>query len=247
MKTTSKLFLVIITILVIGCSQTKRDGQNNELSLTGSGILVSQEVALSDFDQVEAGLYFDLRIHQGKEPHVVLTSDDNFIEYVQVVQSGSEISFGFKPGHAYDISGVTLKADITLPQLSNLELSGSSHAYIDDYQSQQPFEANLASSSSLTGEMQLESVKLNTSGSSYVRLGGAGANLALEACGANFVDLSEFNVEDAALEVSCNSKVAVNVSGQLETKASQFAQVTFAGDPLVKVFDVHESAAVQSK
>ena len=247
MKTISKLFLVIITLLLIGCSQIKQDGQNEELTITGSGTLVSREVALAAFDQVEAGLYFDLHIHQGEEFQLVLTSDDNFIDYIQVAQEGNEISFGFKPSQAYDISGVTLKVDITLPQLTKLELSGTSHAHFDGYQSQQPFEANLTSSSSLTGEMQLESLKLNTSGSSYVKLGGEGANLALEACGANLVDLSEFNVKDAAIEVSCNSKVAVNVSDQLETKASQFAQVTFAGNPAVKVFDVHESAAVQSK
>jgi hypothetical protein len=247
MKTISKLFLVIITILLIGCSQIKRDGQNDELTITGSGTLVSQEVAISDFDQVKAGLYFDLSIHQGEEPHVVLTSDDNFIDYIQVAQAGNGISFGFKPGQAYDISGVTLKADITTPRLSKLELSGSSHAHFDGYQSNQLFEANLTGSSSLTGEMQLEAAKLNTYGSSYVKLGGRGANLALEACGANLVDLSEFNVEDAALEVSCNSKVIVNVAGMLETKASQYAQITFVGNPAVKVFDVHESAAVQSK
>ena len=146
MKNISKLFLVIITILLIGCSQIKRDGQNDELTITGSGILVSQEVALSDFDQVEAGLYFDLSIHQGEEPHVVLISDDNFIDYIQVAQAGSGISFGFKPGQAYDISGVTLKADITTPRLSKLELSGSSYAHFDGYQSNQPFEVNLTGS-----------------------------------------------------------------------------------------------------
>ncbi|MGW8226015.1 MAG: GIN domain-containing protein, partial [Anaerolineales bacterium] len=137
--------------------------------------------------------------------------------------------------------------DITTPRLSKLELSGSSHAHFDGYQSNQPFEANLTGSSSLTGEMQLDAAKLNTYGSSYVKLGGAGANLALETCGANLVDLSEFYVEDAALEVSCNSTVVVNVAGRLETEASQHAQVTFAGDPAVKVFNVHESATVKSK
>ena len=247
MKTTSKLFLVIITILLIGCSQIKQDGQNDELTITGSGTLVSREVVLAAFDQVEAGLYFDLRIHQGEEFHLVLTSDDNFIDYIQVAQEGNGIRFGFKPGQAYDISGVTLKVDITLPKLTKLELSGTSHAHFDGYQSNQPFEANLTGSSSLTGEMQMESAQLVTSGSSYVKLAGTGAQVSVEACGASIVDLREFEAKDAMLQISCASTVVVNVPGQLEGEASQNAKIIFAGSPAENRIEVKEFASIQTE
>lgn len=57
---------------------------------------------MSAFDQVEAGLTFSLTIRQGEVFSVVLFSDDNFMQYLQVEQTGRNISLGFLPGYAYD-------------------------------------------------------------------------------------------------------------------------------------------------
>jgi hypothetical protein len=247
MKIIGKLLLIIFVIIVIGGSQIERDVQNNNLTITGSGNLVSKEVSLSTFDQVEAGLYFDLTIRQGAEPSVVLTTDDNFVEYIQVEQTGSGISFGFKPGYAYDTSGVTLRAEVILPELSRLDLNGSSHARLDGYQSQQPLKITLTGSSSLTGDIQAEITSVEAFGSSYVKLSGTSTNLTLEACGSNIVDLSDYTVEDAVVQASCDSTVIVDVPGRMEGEASQHAQVFFAGSPAVNHIEVNEFASVQPK
>lgn len=247
MKLFTKLLITMIAILLIGCSQTRQDSQNNNLAITGSGNLVSEELFLSNFDQVEAGLHFDLTFRQGKDSRVVLTSDDNFIEYIQVEQTGRGIRFGFKPGHAYDISGVTLQAEVTIPHLSKLELNSSSQAKIDGYRSQQPFEAELTGSSSLTGDLQLETAAINMYGSSNVKISGSAEKLDLQACGSSIVDLSDFESKDAALDVSCNSTIIVEVPGRLEVEASQYAQVYFTGNPVAKVLAVYEFASVQAR
>jgi hypothetical protein len=245
MKTIITIIFAILIILTASCSQIERDAQNNEINLTGSGNLVSREIGSLDFDQVEGNLNFDLTIRQGTESKVVLTSDDNFIDFIQVEQAGSSISFGFTPGHAYDISGVTLRAEITVPTLSRLDLNSSSHAQFVEYESGQPFEANLTGSSSLGGKLKMETATLNVNGSAYVKLTGSGEFLALNVCGSSIVDLSEFEVNNADLDVSCASKVAVNVSGQLNGEASQNARVTFTGDPPMNWIEVHQYASVQ--
>ncbi len=245
MKTITTILFAMLIILTASCSHIERDAQNNEINLTGSGNLVSREIDLLDFDQVEGNLNFDLTIRQSTEPRVVLISDDNFIEYIQVEQAGRSISFGFKPGHAYDISGVTLRAEISVPTLSRLDLNGTSHALFVGYQLGQPFEANLTGSSSLIGELQMESATLNANGSAYVKISGFGENLALETCGTSIVDLSEFKSKNADFEVSCASQVAMNVTDQLKGEASQNARVTFAGNPPVKRIKAFQYASVQ--
>lgn len=55
MQTINKLILIILVVLVASCSQIDRVPQNNNLSITGSGNIVSREVAISAFDQVEPG------------------------------------------------------------------------------------------------------------------------------------------------------------------------------------------------
>lgn len=247
MKTLSRFILIMITMLLIGCSQSGQDIQQKEINLSGSGNLVSREFTLADFDQVEAGLHFDLNIRQGTTPKVILTSDDNFIDYIQVEQVDKTIRFEFIPGYAYDTRGITLRAEVFSPEITRLDLEGSSHAKLDGYHSMGTLEATLTGASALTGEMQVKSAVLNAYGSSFVQLTGSGTNLSLETCGSNIVDLSAYAAEDAIVETSCNSLVTVDVSDQLQIEASQFAQVIYDGNPTITAFKVNESASVQPK
>lgn len=240
------IFLMLI-FLLIGCTNFTKDRQDNEINIIGSGNLVSREVIVTTFDQLEVGLHFDLTFRQGPVTSVVLTSDDNFIDFIEVEQSGSEISFGFRPGHAYDISGVTLQADVTLPHLSRLNLNGSSHAHIKGYQSDQDFETNLTGSSSLTGRLNLENAVFNAYGNSHLKISGSAANLTLDACGSNIVDLSEYEAEIVNIEVSCASKVILNAVSKLVGDASQHAQVFYSGEPSASQFKLHEFASIQPR
>lgn len=247
MNTLTKLILIMITILLIGCSQSDQDIQQNEINVSGSGNLVSREITLVEFDRVEAGMNFDLNIRQGTTPRVILTSDDNFIDFIQVEQVDKNLRFGFIPGYAYDTRGITLRAEVFMPELTGLDLEGSSHANLDGYQSMGILEARLTGASALTGDVQVKSAILNAYGSSFIHLTGSGTNLTLETCGANLVDLGAFAAEEATIEISCNSRANVDVSDQLQIKASQYAQLIYDGNPTITAFDVNESASVRPK
>jgi hypothetical protein len=151
MKIISKLLSIAIAILMVGCSLNNRTAKNNNLSIVGSGNVVSQARAVSGFDRVEVGLTFDVTIRQGEDFSVVLYSDDNFIDYMQAEVQGTTLSFGFVPGFAYDLHGVTLRADVTMPELTSLELSGSSHANLDGLRSRGILDIELSGSSFLAG------------------------------------------------------------------------------------------------
>lgn len=243
----SKTIFVMLIFFLIGCTNFTRDRQDNEININGSGNLVSREVIVSNVDQVEVGLNFDLTFRQGPETRLVLTSDDNFIDFIDVEQMGSEIRFGFKPGHAYDISGVSLQAEVTLPHLSRLDLNGSSHAHMEGYQSDQDFEANLTGASSLTGRLILENAVFNAYGNSHLKISGSAANLALDACGSNIIDLSGYVTDIAKVEVACASKVILNAVSKLVGDASQHAQVFNIGDPVASQFKLHQFASIQPR
>ena len=247
MKNLSKFLLVVLAILMVGCAQIKRAPQVNNVTVTGSGNLTTREVTVSDFDQIEIGLTFDITLHQGEDYSVVLTSDDNFIEYIQVEQSDGTISFGFKPGYAYNYYGVTLRADVTTPELNELRLSGSSHALLNSITLTEDFEAELSGSSSLDGDLNAKNASFILSGSTYIKLSGSAERLYIDACGNSLAELGNYHAEDAALEVSCNSTSVVNVAGMLDADASQYSQVFYIGSPTSVLREVNESAYVGPK
>jgi len=247
MKTIGKLVLIVLVTLSMGCSQVKRVPQNNEVTLVGSRNLVSREVPLTDFDRIEAGIYFDLTIRQGKDFRVVLFVDDNFIDYIQVEKLGTTLSFGFKSGHAYDISGVTLRAEVTMPDLAGLVLSGSSHATVQDFKSTGNLDVELSGSSFFDGSLEAENSTFMLTGSTYLKLVGSVENLRIDACGNSVADLSDYLAENVSIQLSCASQSVVNVTGKLDADASQNSRLFLVDQPTSGDINTYENAFVGQK
>lgn len=217
-----------IVILAAGSSHDKGAAQNNRVSLTGSGNIVARELALTGFDRLEAGLTFDLLVRQGEAFQVLIFADDNFVDFIQVDQTGTTLTFGLKPGYAYDITGMTMRAEVTMPVLARLQLDSSSHAKLDGFVNQGQLGASLSGASILTGRLEGDGVFLKVAGSAAVVLAGAAQTLGVDACGSSQVDLSDFHAGRLTLEASCASKVKVNEDSGRDGRFSQNAQLLTA-------------------
>lgn len=220
--------LVGVVVLAAGCGRHKDALENNRLSLTGSGNVVARELALTGFDRLEADLTFDLLVRQGEAFQVLIFADDNFVDFIQVVQTGTKLAFGLKPGYAYDLAGMTMRAEVTMPVLAGLHLDSSSRAELDGFANQGPLDAELTGASFLTGRLEGEGVNLKVNGSAVVMLAGSAANLAVDACGSSQVDLSDFHARRMTLEAACASRVKVNEDSGWDGRISQNAQLLTA-------------------
>lgn len=231
MKIITKLLFITIVLFATGCSSADPTSKNNEVTIHGSGDLVSKEINVADFDRLEAGLHFNLTIRPGEVHQVIMTSDDNFIDFIQVDQDGTALNLGLKPGYAYNLYDVTLQVEVFLPDLTGIVLNGSSRAQLADAESAVNFQAVLTGSSALEGTLHAEAVNFDLAGNSYMNLAGSADNLGLESCGNSYADLGKFVVGDAVIDASCNSVTTVAVSGDLDINASQHAQVFYLGQP----------------
>lgn len=220
--------LVGVVVLAAGYGRNNDVAENNRLSLTGSGNVVARELALTGFDRLEAGLTFDLLVRQGEAFQVLIFADDNFVDFIQVAQTGTTLTFGLKPGYAYDIAGVTMRAEVTMPVLAGLQLDSSSHAELDRFANQGHLNAELTGASFLTGRLEGEGVDLTVNGSAVVALAGSAQELAVDACGSSQVDLSTFHAGRMTLEAACASRVKVNEGSGWDGRISQNAQLLTA-------------------
>jgi hypothetical protein len=247
MKRILLLTLIPALVFVTGCA-TLPDlgGVLGEGSLVGSGIPVTREFDLSGFDQVEVSDSFEVDIRQGDAYSVVVRTDDNVAEYLEIVQRGSTLRIGLRP-HTYTMVSVeTLEAEITMPELSGLELSGASSAMIVGFQSSDPFYAEVSGASSLEGEIQAGGVRFNVSGASDVKLTGSGGDLEMDVSGASSVDLAGFPVTSASIQVSGASSATVNTSGTLDVEASGASRVRYLGSPTLGSVDSSGGSTIET-
>jgi hypothetical protein len=234
----SIISLLIIGILLVGCAQ---------VTVTGSGNIITQEEAITGFDQVSVQQSFDVSISQGEEYKVVISVDDNVVQYLDVRKDGNTLKIRLDPNRSYSIIAATMEAEVVMPEITALELSGASSAQLTGFASSNDFAADLSGSGTLRGDIEAGDTSFGLSGSSDVSLSGSGGDLEVDTSGSSFVDLSDFSSEDADLSLSGSSIVTVNVNGTLNVNTSGSSNVYYLGNPTIGEINSSGSSSVQQK
>lgn len=108
--------LPVIVALIAGCGGIT--------SLTGSGNVITQEEAITGFDKLDISQGFQVEVNQGDTFKVIIRVDDNFAEYLQIGKEGTTLRIGLEQNRIY--SNATLQAEVTMPELVGLDVSGGS-------------------------------------------------------------------------------------------------------------------------
>lgn len=215
------LMLLALTAWVVGgCI-----GEN----ITGSGNLTTESHDFSDFSRIEAHSGFEVEVTISDTFSIEITADDNVHEYIVVEKSGDTLDIRLRGTRFYH--SVTLMAEITMPDLYRIELSGGSHAEITGFSSLQDFRAALSGGSHLNGDITAADVEFELSGGSQVELEGSGDNLAIDASGGSQLDLEEFPINDADINMSGGSRATINIAGTLDADLSGGSRIFYIGTP----------------
>ncbi len=245
MNTPIKLGLAAILLAALACSFPSIRLGVPTSSLRGSDDIVTVEENVSGFDRLDIRRLFDVEIVQGQTFSLVIQVNDNVEEYLIVEQRGDTLVLDLEDGRIYN--NITLEAQISMPDLRSLKLSGASDASFTEFASAEPLDLEVSGASSADGEIEAGDVDIKISGASSVELRGSGGDLVLDVSGASEADLDGFTVNDARLDLSGASDAMVNVSGILDVRASGASNVTYEGDPRLGTIQTSGSSNVEGK
>lgn len=215
--------------------------------VTGSGRATTTDYDFSDFTKVNISSAFESEITQGESYATSVTVDDNIVEYLDVRVDGDTLHIGLKPRISLGFRNTTLSAQITMPDLEGLDLSGATRTQLRGFSNTRPAEVELSGASQLRGDITTGEMRLNASGASTVELEGSTGRLDVEASGASTVRLEDFTAEDANVRVSGASNVTVNTSGRLTGEASGASTVSYTGSPSSVQVDTSGASNVRQR
>jgi hypothetical protein len=218
------LSLVVVILLLAGCAIPFGT------QIAPSGPLVTKDYDLGNFSAVAAGSAFQVEITQSDKYSVSVTVNENLVERLDVGISGNTLRISLKPGIGLT-GAATLKAKVTMPELTGIDLSGASHTTLAGFKSDNNLKVEVSGASSLRGDLTCGDAQFDASGASKIELDGSGQNLNIKASGASTVDLSSFTSKNAKVDASGASKAIVNVSATLDAEASGASTVRYTGDP----------------
>ena len=139
------LVLFLLVALLVGCTPPG-------IPISGSGNVVTQEEDISAFDKLDVSEAFKVDIRQGETFSVVVRVDDNLVKYLQVIKEGNTLKIGLKPG--ISVRAATRQAEVTMPELAGLDLSGASRASITGFKSTKSLDVDVSGASQLRGDIE---------------------------------------------------------------------------------------------
>lgn len=233
----SRLTIILIVVIVLASVLTIIGGAillgfwKPLGDVIGSGTLASEIKDFTDFTIVEAGWGFEVEISQSDSYSINITADDNMFSYIDVSQTGDSLIIGLKWGYSYQ--NVRLKAEIKMPNLSELRFSGGTSGSIEEFTSTHEFIVDLSGGSRLSGDFTTSGdAKFTISGGSrLLGLAGVANNLTVNASGGSVLELSDFSVHDASVNLSGGSRATINLDGGLEGDLSGGSSLKYLGNP----------------
>lgn len=210
------------------------------------GNLKTEEMAFSGFTALEVGSAFQVDVKPSDTYSVKITAGERIFDRILVTQSGDTLKIDVEPGTI--VGTFYAKAEITMPTLNNLTLSGATKGTVEGFSSTNQFIAKVSGASSLDlTNMQLGDVAFDLSGASRLTAQGTGNNLVSDVSGASNLDLEAFRVVDASVGLSGASHAVVNLTGTLNVNASGASSLQYVGEPALGNINTSGASTVNRK
>ena len=211
------------------------------------GTLKTETMEFNDFTDVNVGSAFEVIITQSNSFSVVITADEKIIDQIEVTQTEDTLKIGFEPGV---ISGTLFrKAEIAMPELHTLILSGATRGTVEGFNSSNPFVLALSGASVLEmTDITVGDAEIEVSGASTLNaIGGTAGDLVALVSGASTVDLEDFPVNDADVNLSGASRATINLDGKLDAELSGASNLEYIGEPTMGDINISGASTINKK
>lgn len=180
--------------------------------IQGSGTLITEAIALRDFDQIVANGGFTLRLTQSGQESVNVTTDDNILPQLTIEVVDRVLYLKAKPD--VNLHPTSLRYEIQCAALKLLRINGSAEATLE-----QVAGTNLI---------------LETNGSARLSCYGTVEALAIEINGSGHCTARELAAHSATVTIAGSGDVDVQAAHSLDVTIRGTGKVTYWGNPKVE-------------
>jgi len=236
------VMLAALTLAVLaGCSEYNH--------VVGSKNMETRQFDYSGFTRIEISNSFNVDITKSDTYSISVTLNDNLFNELTVSKSGDTLYMHMNP--YLRLGSSTQRAEITLPELNSLKISGACQAVVTGFQSAGTLdlEADGASGmqindlkatdtkitalgvSHVTGSLITDNADFQVTGVSNIKLTGSAAKMQLNVVGASHAALVDFIVGDASVTAEGASTVEIDAHGTLDVDVSGASTLRYSDNP----------------
>jgi hypothetical protein len=208
----------------------------------GSGNKVTQNREVPAFDAVRLKGSLDVKIVVGSQRSLSVTIDDNLQELVTSTVTDGTLIVETKHVSYHGVG----RAEITVPSLKSLELSGSGDVTVDGGSGD--LRLRLSGSGDITWRATAGKLDAALSGSGDLKLAGKADVATLHVSGSGDIEADDLVATSADVTISGSGDVGVTLAGgSLRASVSGSGDIVWHGSATVEDMRVHGSGSIERR
>jgi hypothetical protein len=201
--------------------------------IEGSGNVITKEVSIQSFDELNISGVFSVLLSQGNKEEVKIEADDNLQELFEVKNEGSKLVIGMKKNVNFN-SKKKIKVYITFKKLKTMDLKTVGNVSSEETLSFDNLKIENSSVGSIDLKLTAQSVDIENRSVGSVKLNGKADNVTIKNNGVGSIHAANFVVQKMDIENSGVGSAEVNAEKELKVKDSFLGKVTNKGAATVK-------------
>lgn len=225
-------FLTVLAaaLLVLGLNaQENKDTPK----VKGSGKIVTKEIAISSFDQLNVKGIFSVLLTQGNKEEVRIEADDNIQQYFEVNNDGSKLNIGMKKDVNFE-GELKLKVYVTFKKLKSMELKTIGNVTSSENLNFEDLQITNKSVGSIDLKMTVQTLNVANKSVGSVKFSGKAQTAVIRNKGVGSVNAGDFIVEKMDIENTGVGHAEVNATKEIKVKDSFLGKVKNKGSAPVR-------------
>ena len=232
-----KLFMAMTVAALFVTAANSQDHENHDKDsrprIEGSGNIVTKEINVSPFSQLDVKGVFSVLLTQGNKEGVKIEADDNLQSLFEVKNDGSTLVISMKENSNFN-SKKKLKVYVTFKKLSSMNLKTVGDISSEDNLNFDDLKISNKSVGSIDLKMTAQSIDVDNKSVGSVKLNGKAENAIIRNKGVGSVQAASFIVQKMDIDNSGVGSAEVNAAKEIIVKDSFLGKVTNKGAAPVK-------------
>jgi len=212
---------IVALLVFVSLTLTTTQAQWFNKRIRGNGNLKEVTRHVSDYDGVNVGGSFDVKLVSGKEGKIIIKAEENLIPYLITEVKGNQLKIKWQKGISIN-SHKRIIVIVPIKEISKVALAGSGDVYTENCViDTDNLKVSLAGSGDIKVAVKTTSISSSIAGSGDISLNGSTDSFKASIAGSG--DIHAFNMKAK----TANLKIAG--SGGIRTSTSDILKVSIAG------------------
>jgi hypothetical protein len=229
-----KIFLFLSAIAMISAfSSSAQDKEKDKPRIEGSGNVITKEISVQSFDELNVSGVFSVLLSQGSKEEVKIEAEDNLQTLFEVKNEGSKLIVSMKKDVNFN-SKKKMKVYVTFKKLKSMELKTVGNISSDQNLSFDDLDIDNKSVGSLDIRLTAQSLNIDNKSVGNVRLSGKADNVVIKNKSVGSIHAADFVVQKMDIDNKGIGSAEVNAEKELKVKDSFLGKVNNKGAATVR-------------